>query len=81
MTDEQSFLYENIANDISSLIDQGTFRPGERIPSVRQLSRQRKISITTALQAYLLNPGGPWIDRGAPTIGLLRARQAPGCTA
>lgn len=53
MTDEQSFLYENIANDISSLIDQGTFRPGERIPSVRQLSRQRKISITTALQAYL----------------------------
>jgi DNA-binding transcriptional regulator YhcF (GntR family) len=30
------------------------FRPGERDPSVRQLNRQRNISITTVLQAYML---------------------------
>jgi len=49
----KTFLYEAIADEIAELINLGTFRPGERIPSVRQMSRQRKISITTALQAYL----------------------------
>lgn len=46
--------YEQVAADITHLIESGTFRPGERIPSVRQLSRQRKISISTVLQAYYL---------------------------
>lgn len=50
----KSYLYERVAADIAGLIRQGTFRPGARIPSVRQLSRQNKISVSTALQAYLL---------------------------
>jgi DNA-binding transcriptional MocR family regulator len=49
-----TFLYEQVATDLGELIRQGTFRAGERIPSVRQLSRQRKISVTTVLQAYML---------------------------
>ena len=53
MTGQKTFLYENIAEEFADLIFQGTFRVGERIPSVRQLSRQRKISVTTALQAYM----------------------------
>jgi DNA-binding transcriptional MocR family regulator len=51
---QDAFLYEQVANELAELIRKGTFRPGERIPSVRQLSRQRKISITTILQAYML---------------------------
>ncbi|OGN93652.1 MAG: GntR family transcriptional regulator [Chloroflexi bacterium RBG_13_48_10] len=51
---QDTFLYEQVASDLGELIRQGTFRAGERIPSVRQLSRQRKISITTVLQAYML---------------------------
>jgi len=51
---QDTFLYEQVATDLADLIRQGTFRAGERIPSVRQLSRQRKISITTVLQAYML---------------------------
>jgi DNA-binding transcriptional MocR family regulator len=51
---QERFLYEQVAAELAELIRQGTFRPGERIPSVRQLSRQRKISITTVLQAYML---------------------------
>ena len=51
---QDTFLYERVASDLGELIRQGTFRAGERIPSVRQLSRQRKISITTVLQAYML---------------------------
>jgi DNA-binding transcriptional MocR family regulator len=48
------FLYEQVASELADLIRMGTFRAGERLPSVRQLSRQRKISITTVLQAYML---------------------------
>jgi DNA-binding transcriptional MocR family regulator len=51
--EQDAFLYEQVASELADLIRLGTFRPGERIPSVRQLSRQRKISITTVLQAYM----------------------------
>ncbi len=51
---QDPYLYEQVASDLADLIHQGTFRPGERIPSVRQMSRQRKISISTVLQAYML---------------------------
>ncbi len=50
----KTLLYEQVAGKIARLIERGTFRPGERIPSVRQLSRQQKVSITTALQAVRL---------------------------
>ena len=47
-------LYEEVAARIARLIEQGTYRPGERIPSVRQLSLQQQVSISTVLQAYYL---------------------------
>lgn len=53
MPPSRTFLYEQVAADLAELIRQGTFRPGERLPSVRQLSQRRKISITTVLQAYM----------------------------
>lgn len=45
-------LYEQVADYIAQLIQGGTFRPGERIPSVRQMSKQKRVSVTTVLQAY-----------------------------
>ena len=53
-TPTKDFLYETLAADLSGLIASGTFRPGDRLPSVRQLSAQRKVSVSTVLQAYLL---------------------------
>src|SRR3954447_13602094 len=47
-------LYENVARQMLHLIDQGTFKPGDRIPSVRTLSRQLKVSISTVMEAYRL---------------------------
>ncbi|MDD5466764.1 MAG: PLP-dependent aminotransferase family protein [Anaerolineales bacterium] len=47
-------LYERVAENIAHLVETGTFRPGDRIPSVRQLSQQKRISVTTVLQAYYL---------------------------
>jgi len=33
-------------------MERGTYRPGDRLPSIRELANQRRISINTALQAY-----------------------------
>lgn len=49
-----SHLYEQIADSLSALIKEGTYRPGDRIPSVRQMSKQQNVSISTVLQAYLV---------------------------
>lgn len=45
-------LYETVADRISYLIDQGTLRPGDRIPSIRNLSKQMQVSINTVKEAY-----------------------------
>ena len=47
-------LYEDVAERVGLMIGQGIFRTGERIPSVRSLSRQLKVSVTTVLEAYKL---------------------------
>ncbi len=49
-----SLLYEQVAGEISGLIEQGTFRAGDRVPSIRQLSRRFDVSINTVMQAYAL---------------------------
>jgi DNA-binding transcriptional MocR family regulator len=47
-------LYEHVAHQVMSLIEQGILRPGERIPSVRKFSLQHNVSISTVMQAYYL---------------------------
>lgn len=47
-------LYEQVAREISGLIEQGTFRSGDRVPSIRQLSSRFDVSINTVMQAYTL---------------------------
>lgn len=46
-------LYEKVASHIASLVERGTLRPGDRVPSVRKLSRQQGVSVATVLMAYL----------------------------
>jgi DNA-binding transcriptional MocR family regulator len=45
-------LYRSIADRIVALIDSGTYKPGERLPSIRELSRQMRVSINTVKTAY-----------------------------
>ena len=47
------YLYEEVVNKIAGMIGQGVLRPGERIPSIRKVSSQLDVSISTVLQAYL----------------------------
>jgi DNA-binding transcriptional MocR family regulator len=50
----QSYLYEQVVQKITGMIGQAVLRPGDRIPSVRRLSAQMDVSISTVLHSYLL---------------------------
>jgi len=45
-------LYENLAASMAEAIHAGALRAGDRLPSVRRLSTQHRVSIATAVQAY-----------------------------
>jgi DNA-binding transcriptional MocR family regulator len=47
-------LYEELAGHLSGLIQDGTLRSGERVPSVREVVRERRVSPATAMRAYQL---------------------------
>src|ERR1043165_8620986 len=61
-------LYKQVALRIAELIEHGTLRPGERVPSVRELSEQEEVSIATVMQAY----------RVLESRGLIEARPQSG---
>ncbi len=71
-----AFRYEDTARFITDLVDNGTLVPGARAPSLRQITRQRGVSLSTALQAYRALE-----DRGVlharPQSGFYVAKGAP----
>jgi DNA-binding transcriptional MocR family regulator len=46
-------LYERIALEIREQVQQRVLQPGDRLPSVRKMSEQKGVSISTVLQAYM----------------------------
>ena len=44
--------YQHLANLLAERIEQGLYRSGERLPSVRALSQEHGVSISTIQQAY-----------------------------
>ena len=48
-----TFLYEQVENQIRSMISTGVLKAGERTPSLRKMSKQSRVSIATVMQAYL----------------------------
>lgn len=46
-------LYIRIAEGVIQQIENGTLQAGEKVPSLRRLSTQHRVSISTALQAYM----------------------------
>ncbi|MBV9868025.1 MAG: PLP-dependent aminotransferase family protein [Abitibacteriaceae bacterium] len=55
-------LYDQVAGHIIHLIEGGTLLAGERVPSVRRLSAQEQVSISTVLQAYRRLENEGWIE-------------------
>ena len=47
------FLYRQVIDLIADNIDSGTLRPGDRLPSLRKMSRTAGVSVPTVRQAYV----------------------------
>jgi DNA-binding transcriptional MocR family regulator len=45
-------LYRCVADRILALVETGTYKPGDRLPSIRELSRQMRVSVNTVKTAY-----------------------------
>lgn len=73
LTTEDPF-YQQIAGRVEGLIAAGTFRPGDRLPSVRNLSRDWRVSVTTAIGAYSLLEDRGVVEPRARSGYYVRAR-------
>ena len=65
---DSQFRYEDVVGFVASLINRGALPVGARAPSLRQICKQRRVSLATAVRAY-----GVLEDRG-----LLEARPQSG---
>jgi DNA-binding GntR family transcriptional regulator len=70
-------LYVNLAELLGARIEQGLYRPGDRLPSVRALSTEHGVSVSTVQQAYrVLEDSGLAVPR--PKSGyFVSQRQSP----
>jgi DNA-binding transcriptional MocR family regulator len=58
-------IYLKLAQSLEQQIQKGTFTVGDQVPSVRELSRQHRISVSTVLQAYFWLENKGWIEAKA----------------
>jgi DNA-binding transcriptional MocR family regulator len=64
----EAMLYEQVAQKLQEQVASGVYRQGERVPSVRRLSNQLDVSISTVVEAY----------RRLESRGVLEARPQSG---
>ncbi|NNL78197.1 MAG: PLP-dependent aminotransferase family protein [Desulfobacterales bacterium] len=65
---KKGFRYQHLAAEIEQKILNGTYKPGERLPSIRKLHRLSNLSISTIYHAYT----------ELETMGLVEARPKSG---
>ena len=61
---KKGFRYVQLAAEIQQKIINGTYRPGEKLPSIRKLHKLSNLSISTVYRAYV----------ELETLGLVAAR-------
>src|SRR3569833_2931065 len=66
-------LYEYLATHVKNAIRQGVYQPGDRLPSVRRLSEQHRVSQNTAVSAYRLLESHGWLE-ARPQSGFFARR-------
>ena len=71
-------LYVNLAELLGSRIENGFYRPGDRLPSVRALSVEHGVSLSTVQQAYrVLEDSGLATPKPKSGYFVSASRQAP----
>lgn len=73
--------FRALAARLARAIDAGTYRPGERMPSLRRIARQERLSVTTALDAYGLLECRGYLQARPRSGYYVRPRPAPSCPA
>lgn len=66
--DETPFRYKAIEDHVLHLLQSGTLRPGQRLPSLRRMGADMKVSVPTVAQAYERLEG----------LGVVEARERSG---
>ena len=69
-------VYQRLAGLLEGMIQNRSLRPGDRMPSVRQFSRQQRVSVPTALNAYATLETRGLIEARPKSGFFVRARQA-----
>ncbi|HEY8023717.1 MAG TPA: PLP-dependent aminotransferase family protein [Burkholderiaceae bacterium] len=67
-------LYEQLADELGALIADRVFVPGDRLPSVRHLAQQKRLSISTVMQALRLLEDRGLVDAKPQAGFFVRAR-------
>lgn len=73
---EKSFLYESVSEQLRHHIHHGNYKTGDRLPSVRELSRLFRVSINTILQCFRQLEADGLIYRN-PRAGVFVSEQLP----
>ncbi|WP_249383944.1 PLP-dependent aminotransferase family protein [Chitinivorax sp. B] len=50
--EKSGLLYESLASEIAGMIASGAMKTGDKLPSIRKLSNQRDVSLSTVIQAF-----------------------------
>jgi DNA-binding transcriptional MocR family regulator len=70
----QHNLYEQLADELGALIADRVFVPGDRLPSVRHMAQQKRLSISTVMQALRLLEDRGLVDAKPQAGFFVRAR-------
>ena len=73
---EQVLRYEKLAAELEGMMAEGALRHGDRLPSVRRLALERRLSVTTVVQA-LRQLEARGLVEARPQSGYFVRRQAP----
>lgn len=56
------FQYQKVAQDLRQLIEQNYYSAGDKLPGVREMSRQRDVSVVTVVSAYRILEDEGYLD-------------------
>ena len=69
-------LYEQVAQKLRAQVTSGVYQQGERVPSVRRLSDQLEVSVSTVIEAYR-RAGTQGASRGGAQPEISNPRSSP----
>jgi DNA-binding transcriptional regulator YhcF (GntR family) len=72
-----SYLYEQVEGMVKTMIDDGVLKVGERVPSIRAMSRKVRVSMATVMQAYLALENKGYVESRPKSGFYVRPRRGP----